>query len=164
MQMRSFAGVWLGILGLSLVLTAGCGGPRTHYLSEHKYKALDAQSEIDVYVGTIEPPYEELAIVDSEAFAYVDDQVKQQQLDQIKRKARRLGGNAVHDVRILTKKVQGYTLDERTPFTSWASGTLRLVFHARHRAARAHRRPDRGRRDPPQGRLGGGAAGGARAH
>lgn len=113
-------------LALSAALATGCTGPRTKRLSKASYEKIPADQDIEIYVD--DAGGEKLAIVESDAFAYVDDEIKRKQLDQITGKARSLGGNAVERVRILTKQVQGYTPDERVPFTAWKQGRYELYF------------------------------------
>jgi hypothetical protein len=113
---------------LILILGIGCAGPRTKMLAPQPLKRLDADARVDVYVGTIQTPHQDVAIIESDAFAYVDDPIKLKQLDQLRLKARRRGANAIQDVQILTKRVRGYMADERVPFASMKQGFYELYF------------------------------------
>ena len=124
------------VLALAALVAVGCTGPRTKRLSKAKYEKVPKDQDIEVYVS--DAGGEKLAVIESDAFAYVDEAVKRRQLDQLTAKARSLGGNAVEHVRILTKEVQGYTPDERVPFTAWKQGRYELYFMR----AEATRRPE----------------------
>ena len=113
-----------------------CGGTRVMHLGESRFKPLDSDVPVTVYVGQPDYAYDELAIVDSTAVAYVDEDVKREQLEELKREARKVGGNLVLDVRILQKRMRGFTIDEQVPFKSWKQGEYRLYF-MRGVAARA---------------------------
>ncbi len=73
-------------------------------------------------------PYREVAVIESTAFPYDDDETRLKQIEELKRKARRLGADAVQEMRILTKDIKGFTVDERTPFPSWRQGDYELFF------------------------------------
>jgi len=108
-------------------LTA-CAGPRMKRLTDNRFPPLPAEEPVDVYVNALEPPLTEIAIIDSRSYAYVDDEVKLKQLEELRAKARRLGANTIQDVRILAKVARGMVLDERTPFTSWKQGVYEMFF------------------------------------
>jgi hypothetical protein len=132
------AGLMLLAVGAMLAAMTGCGGPRMKMISDQHFKRLAADERVDVYVGKIEPPFTEIAIIDSQAFPYVDDAIKLRMIDDLKRRARRLGANTLDDVRILAKDINGFTVDERVPFTAWKQGAYSLYF-MRATALRASR-------------------------
>lgn len=115
-------------IAVGLMVLTSCGGPRMKMLAEEDYAALHPEVSVDVFVGTMEREHEPVALIDSEAFTYVDENVKLQQIEQLKERARRLGANAIHDVRILPKYVEGFTVDERVPFTAWRQGRYPMYF------------------------------------
>ena len=108
-------------------LTA-CAGPRMKRLSDKRYERIPTDQPVDVYVGKLAEVTAELAIIESSPYPFVDDEVKLEQIEELRRKTRRLGGNAVQDVRILAKVIRGFVVDERTPFTSWKQGTYEVYF------------------------------------
>lgn len=118
---------WASLASLA-VLMAGCTGPSMKRLSDQRLSRLDPSERVGVYIGKVDVPYEPVALIDSDAFSAVDDEVKSRQLDQLRARARSLGANAVQDVRILPKKVRGFSVDERTPFESWKQGEYDLYF------------------------------------
>jgi hypothetical protein len=126
---RGAGGLVLGaLLTAALALSAACEGARMKMLTEERLTALPDDARVDVYVGKIQVPYKEVALLDSEAYSYVDDGIKKEQIEQLQRKARKLGANVIQDVHILTKKAHGYTVDERVPFISWQQGQFDLYF------------------------------------
>lgn len=116
------------LFALAMGLLAGCAGPRMKRLTHQPAEPLESWETIDIYIGRVDAPIQEVAIIESEAYHFVDDSIKQRQLNQLKKKARRLGANAVHDVEILTKRVRGYTIDERAPIPAWQQGRTELYF------------------------------------
>lgn len=126
-------GLTLAILGVML----GCGHRSgMKRLTDRPYKALDPAVPVTVYVGQPGYPFQEVAIIDSTAYGFVDEAVKLQQIEELKDKARGLGANLVMDIRILSKRMQGFTIDEQVPFTAWKQGDYDLYF-MRGVAARA---------------------------
>lgn len=121
--LRLFA---MGLLAAT-ILTA-CSGPRMQRLSENRYPALPGNVPVDLYLDEIELPHEPLATIETHAVEYVDDEVKLAQMEELRAKARRLGANGVQNVRILAKKIKGFTADEQTPFASWRQGRYQLYF------------------------------------
>lgn len=121
------ARVFLFLMTLAGVLTA-CGGPRVKMLTNERPRPLEPNARVDVYLGEIKPPFQEVAIIETDANSYVDNEVKKRQLEQLKARARKLGANAVQNVKILSKRIKGYTIDERVPFTAWQQGQYELYF------------------------------------
>jgi hypothetical protein len=113
---------------LVLLLSAGCAGPRTTVLTDHHYSRLHQGEPVTVYLEKIDSPYEEIAFIESEAYPYIDDDVKLRQLDQLRDVARSLGANVIQEVRILPRNINGYIIDEAVPFTSWKQGECQLYF------------------------------------
>lgn len=112
----------------ALLLAAGCGGVRMKWLTEERPAPLPDHAPVEIYVGRIEPSPIQIAIIETTASPYNDEQARREQLEQLRRRARRVGANAVQDTRILAKDVRGFTLDERTPFFSWRQGRYALYF------------------------------------
>src|SRR5690606_12776147 len=97
-----------------LVVLGGCGGARMQRLTTERFAPLPAHAPVDLYVGQVAPPFVEIAIIETPASHYSDEEMRLQQIEELKKRARRLGANAIQDVRILTKEIKGFTLDERT--------------------------------------------------
>lgn len=120
---------WLGLACLGILETVlACAGPRMERLTTERFKPLPPNAEVEVYIGRLEGPYQEIAIIESSGSPYVDDNVKKRQVRQLQAKARRLGANGVQDLRILTKRIKGFVIDERVPFASWKQGKYEEYF------------------------------------
>lgn len=115
------------LLLASLALTA-CGGPRSKILDESKYRPRPRTYPIDIYVGKVLESHREIAIIDSTGYPTDNEASRKKEIEELKRKARAMGGDAIHDVRLLTKEIKGYTIDERVPFPSWKQGDYPLYF------------------------------------
>jgi hypothetical protein len=97
-------------------------------LDEGEFRRRPSNYPIDIFVGRVIESHREIAIVDSTAYPTDDEATRVRQLDELRVRARKLGGDAIHDVRILTKNIKGYTIDERTPFPVLKQGEYPLYF------------------------------------
>lgn len=121
--------LFIKILLISLSgLLVGCSASQIHPLTDKKFPAKPATEEIDLYMGKVERPHIEIAIVDSRSLPGREDKDKQLQLNDLKHLARKLGADAVHDIRLLHKKARGMVIDERVPFPAWKQGEYKLYF------------------------------------
>ena len=118
----------LASLFLASCLLAACAGPRAKRLDARRYPPRPSIYPIEIFVGQVIEPHREIAILESGAYSADVDSARLGQIEELKKKARRLGADAVQDVRVLPKKVKGYTIDERTPFPSWKQGDYSLYF------------------------------------
>lgn len=122
---------WATLYLLALVgipLLAGCGGPRAFSLTSETHERRPSIYPIEVFLGRVSQPYREIAVIESSAYADDDDATRVKQVEQLQKKARRLGADAVQEVRILAKEVRGFTADERTPFPTLKQGEYPLYF------------------------------------
>lgn len=126
MKSRGLMLCWI-LLSL-MFLAAGCGGPQVKRLSEERLKALARDARVDVYVGEVKVPHKDVALIESNTSTFVDDGVKLEQIEQLRKSARRLGANSIQNVHILTKHVRGATIDEFVPFAAWQQGQYELYF------------------------------------
>jgi hypothetical protein len=85
------------------------------------------RGKVDIYVGQLETPGVAVAIIESEAYAYIDDDVRNRQIEQLITRARALGANTVQDIRYLTKRVRGYTATNSCRY-AWKQGQYELIF------------------------------------
>jgi hypothetical protein len=111
-----------------LILLFSCSAYTVHRLDSTKYKPRQRDAEITIYAGKVDRPHVKIAIIDSETFPDKSDATKLKQLEQLKTAARKLGADAVEDVRLLAQKVRGYVVDERVPFPAWKQGEYELYF------------------------------------
>lgn len=112
---------------IGLVATA-CSGPRMLKLDNTSYPRRPSIYPIDIYIGDVGQPHRDIAVIESTAYAHDDEEGRRKQIEELKKEARRLGADAVQDVRILDKKVSGYTVDERVPIPAWKQGDYVLYF------------------------------------
>jgi hypothetical protein len=113
---------------LILSLLFSCSAYTIHRLDGTKYKPKPRNADITIYAGKIDRPHVKIAIIDSETFPDKSDATKLKQLEQLKMAARKLGADAVEDVRLLTQKARGYVVDERVPLPAWKQGEYELYF------------------------------------
>lgn len=113
---------------LMVLIAASCAGPRTKWLITDQPAPLPPNAHVDVYVGTIEPPFQPIAIIETDAVAVETDQARDAQIEELRRKARRVGANAIQNVEILKKRIKGMTPDEKVPFRAWKQGQYNLFF------------------------------------
>src|SRR5262245_25612602 len=66
-----------------MVIASGCAGPQISRVSRQKHQPLMAQAPVDVYINQLDPPYEEIAVIDSQAFPVVDDASKERQIEEL---------------------------------------------------------------------------------
>ncbi|MBN1866259.1 hypothetical protein JW916_03105 [Candidatus Sumerlaeota bacterium] len=120
----------LGVAALlCLLLAAGCATPRVHRLTDFRYLPKAADAEIDCFVGKLTRPYESIAIVDSERYGEKDNPSKAKMIENLKKRARRIGADAVQDIRLLPVQVRGIVADERVPIVgAWKRGRYDLYF------------------------------------
>lgn len=116
------------VLALAALAAVGCSGPRTLMLDETNYRRRPSNYWIDVWDAPALQPHREIAVIESSPRASDDDASLWEMVEELKAKARRLGGDAVQDIRLLQKEVRGLTIDERTPFPSWKQGRYPLHF------------------------------------
>lgn len=107
---------------------AGCGGPRTFMVGDETFKRRPPVYPVDVYVGEVVETNRKIAIVESTAYPADDEPTRLKQIEEMKSRARVLGADAIEDLRVLTKRVRGFTVDERTPFLAWKQGEFPLYF------------------------------------
>ncbi len=113
---------------LIVLVAAACAGPRTKWLTEEHPAPLPPGTHVDVYVGTLSPPFQPIAIIETDAVAEETDATRDAQLEELRNKARRVGANAIQNVEILKKRIKGMTPDEKVPFKAWKQGQYNLYF------------------------------------
>jgi hypothetical protein len=115
----------LGLLGPAL----GCStGPRMKWLTEERYPPRPSIYPIEIFAGQVQRPHREIALIESRAYDIDDVYTREAQLEQLQEKARELGADAVDNLRILAKRVHGYTIDERAPAPAFKQGEYPLFF------------------------------------
>ncbi|HUT22763.1 MAG TPA: hypothetical protein VM492_00305 [Sumerlaeia bacterium] len=128
---------------LLAVLACACAGPRVRRLTDFEYMPKAPDAAIDLFIGKLTRPYEPIAIADSERYALQDYEKKtrteaaqaqntiqkERMLADLEKRARRLGGDAVQDVRLLRVKIRGVVRDPRVPVPgAWTQGYAYRYF------------------------------------
>jgi hypothetical protein len=115
-------------LAIALLGSVACHTSSIKRLTTTHFPPKSNSAPIELYVGTVSRPHTALAIIQSKSDAKKDEKTKAGQLEELKRLARKLGADAVQEIRLLTKKAQGYVVDERVPFAAWKQGKYNLYF------------------------------------
>ena len=110
------------------VFCLGCAQNRIHPLGDMSYPRKPANEEIELYLGKVSRPHVEIAVVDSHVYEAKDDATKERQTDELKNVARKVGADAVHEIRLLYKKARGFVPDPRVPIPAWKQGENKLYF------------------------------------
>ena len=97
-------------------------------LDDREYDRRPPGYPIPIYAGEVLETNRKIAIIETRGYEFDNDDTRERMFAELKHKARRLGGDAVEDARVLSKRIRGYTVDERTPFLSWKQGRYELYF------------------------------------
>ncbi len=116
------------IMLIAALFLSGCAGRQVYRLTDKKFPPKPPEAQIDLYLGKVSRPHIEIARIDSRSYESKDDATKQKQMEHLKKRARKLGADAVHDVQLLSKKVRGMESDPNTPFPSLRPGRYKLYF------------------------------------
>jgi hypothetical protein len=114
-------------LGAAL-LAGGCAATRTHHLTDSRYRALPDDAPVRLYVNTVAQPHLEIAHINSFPADKDTPEVRRQQLEDLQARARRLGADAVVNIRSLRNKGRGWIPDDQTPFDSYRLGNYEQFF------------------------------------
>jgi hypothetical protein len=115
-------------LAFIVAVLGGCESAHIHRLTDHKYPPKSRDAEIEAFFGAVERPHERIALIDSQTEESKDDEAKARMLEQLRQKARKLGADAVADVRLLSREGTGWVWDEATPFPAPKQGPYNLFF------------------------------------
>lgn len=105
----------LALIGALILTLGGCAGRNVHRLTDQKFAPTPADQEVKLYVNRIERPHLEIALVQSFTSGERDPQTRREQLSQLRDRARKLGADAVVDIRQLKVRSRGMVPDERAP-------------------------------------------------
>ncbi|GEM_PF-545431 len=128
----NFAKKWgAGVLlvpAFACLLAAGCGSVRITPISGDHLVPKPSGFEVKLFENKVQQPHREIAWIDSRALPDPSPEQKELQLRQIQDAARKLGADAVHDMRPLDLRVKGIVMDERVPFNAFKQGEYTLRF------------------------------------
>lgn len=120
------------LLGISLCLlmsgSIGCSRARVHPLSLYEYRAKPKSYDMPAYFGKVDRPHVPIAIIDSSPRETLDQPTKDKMLAEVKKAARKIGADAVHDARFIEGEGSGYVSDPATPFPSAKQGPYEMNY------------------------------------
>jgi len=120
------ATLWLAVLG-----AVGCG-PRAMMLTDKQYAPRPSGQQIELFEGGISMPHEAIAIVDSVSVDELTTGTRKKMVEDLRARARKLGADAVINVKMLVAPERGWVLDPQTPFRSWKQGWTDSYFLRGH--------------------------------
>ena len=116
------------LLFVVLVVAVSCGTQRRYILGDTRYPPKPSDAEIKLFVNEVRRPHVKVAIVQSFADTEPDAEKKREMLEALTREARRVGADAVMNVRQLRNKVRGAVVDEAVPFRAYKQGRYDMYF------------------------------------
>jgi len=116
------------IIILSVMMFSGCNTPTVKKLVWETYPPKQSDADVELFVGSMERPIKSIAIIQSRYFDEQTAENKSKMLADMRKMGRRIGADAVADIRILPKRFQGMVVDERTPFPDWKPGNTYAFF------------------------------------
>ncbi len=120
------------LLGLILISSAmllcGCNTPTMKKLVWESYPPKQSDADVELFLGSVDRPTKSIAIIQSRYFDEQTAENKAKMLADMRKMGRRIGADAVADIRIMPKRFQGMAVDERTPFPDWKQDTTYAFF------------------------------------
>jgi uncharacterized protein YbjQ (UPF0145 family) len=113
---------------LMAVIVTSCATRRRHMLTDERYAPTPAAQEIKLYVNEVRRPHIRIAIVQSFSEPEPDAARKREMLEALTTEARKIGADAVMNVRQLKNQVRGAVVDEAVPFRSYRQGRYDMAF------------------------------------
>ena len=93
---------------IALYGIVGCKSPRIHREdNKPRLARKSADAPIDAFVGKLSRPYEKIAVVDSERYKSNDKESKLRMIEDLKKRARQVGADAVQNLQVLNVQIQG---------------------------------------------------------
>ncbi len=117
----------LAVLALATI-SGGCSNTRVHPITDQEFQPARNVEQVKMYLGVVDRPHVQLAFVNSFPDSDKTVAIKRDQLRDLQKRAADLGADAVMDVRLLTEKHRGMTVDPTVPFRAWKQGDFDLYF------------------------------------
>ncbi|MCX6998786.1 MAG: hypothetical protein NT106_00575 [Candidatus Sumerlaeota bacterium] len=108
---------------LFLFLLSSCNTGTVKKLTWESRPPREGSAGIELFVGQVSRPCEEIAILQSKYYEDQSKENKTKMLADLRNLARRVGADAVMGICILPKRFQGMVADEKVPFPAWKPGT-----------------------------------------
>jgi uncharacterized protein YbjQ (UPF0145 family) len=128
MKKEGNALIFLFFGGLFFFLLSSCNTGTVKKLKWETRPPREGSAGIELFVGQVQRPYEEIAILQSRYYENQSKENKTKMLADMRNLARRVGADAVMDVHILPKRFQGMVADEKVPFPAWKQGADYTYF------------------------------------
>jgi hypothetical protein len=112
----------------ALLAAAGCASRTVYRLTDEKFRPTPANQEIKLYVTDVAQKYQPIGWVQSRSAPDREPKTKNAQLKYIVSEARKIGADAIVNVRMLRNKVRGAIADEAVPLPAWQQGEYERYF------------------------------------
>jgi hypothetical protein len=109
-------------------LIVGCSATNVHRLTEEKYPRKGKDSEVKLYINAVSEKHVPIALVNSFAAGEDTPEIRRLQLQDIQKRSRKLGADAVMNVRSLKNKGRGMVPDDDVPFSAVKPGKYTQYF------------------------------------
>ena len=106
----------------------GCSATNVHMLTEEKYPRKSKDAEVKLYINQVHEKHVAIALVNSFAAGEDTPDIRRKQLADIQKRARKLGADAVMNVRALKNKGRGMVPDDNVPFSAVKPGKYTQYF------------------------------------
>lgn len=113
---------------LAALLATACAVDHSHRLTEQEFAPVRNADEVRLFVGEVERPHVEIALVNSVATSERSDDARREQLRSLQARAAELGANAVMEVRTMREQHKGMVADPAVPFPAWKQGDTTMYF------------------------------------
>ena len=117
---------WLCLI--PVILIAGCTATPMQRLTTLRFQPTPKDQPVKLYNSDVTEPHIKLAQIQSFADSSRDTETKRAQLLDLTERARRIGADAVVNVRQLENRVRGMVVDEKVPFRSYQQGRYEMYF------------------------------------
>jgi len=97
-------------------------------LTSLRFPPTPVDQQVKLYNSDISETHIKLAQIQSFADSSRDTETKRAQLVDLTKRARRMGADAVVNVRQLENRVRGMVVDEKVPFRSYQQGRYEMYF------------------------------------
>lgn len=116
-------------LFLAAALMVGCSNTRYEMITSERFPPKADPTEVRLYVNQVRRPHIKVAYVQSFSdLSRTDEEVRREQLLELRNNAARVGADAVMDIRQMKNQVRGFVQDERTPFRSYTQDRYETYF------------------------------------
>ena len=124
---KSIFPVWLVLLATALL--CACGRPHVQQIGGAQFPARPRNAPVEVVENTLARVYEPVAVIDSNQYRGDDPTSKTAMTENLRRRARKVGADAVHKVRVLEVSKRGAIHDPVVPIPgAWVQGDYKEYF------------------------------------